>query len=198
MTTVQDQIVAYGPENVKDAQGYEQLLRAVGQALEKARLQSFELTPLRNGFHIRGSAAALVEANLAESTASGVRSLLNKLPNHRDGDEKIPLAPESVNPPVEIKFTIRDIQQLESEGRARRVDGHSMANAASLSQVLRCLGAYLNQKRARLLKLTRDGETVSLEYETSLGNQIKEGFSATGLYDMWVRMYMQRAGRVNR
>jgi len=198
MSSVQDHIVAYDPENVKNAQGYEQLLRAVGQALEKGHLQSFELTPLGNGFHILGSAAALDEASVAQPTASRVRSLLNKLPNHRNGDEKMPLVTESAKAPVEIRITFQDIQQLEIDGRARRVDGHLMANAASLSQVLRCLGGYLNQKRARLLRLTRDGETVSLEYETSLGSQIKESFSATGLYDMWVRMYMQRAGRLNR
>jgi hypothetical protein len=123
--------------------------------------------------------------------------LLIKLPNHNDVDEKVPLVTESAKAPVEIQFTMQDIQKLEIDGRARRVDAHSMANAASLSQVLRCLGAYLNQKRARLLRLSRDRETVSLEYETSLGSQIKEGFNANGLYDMWVRMYMQRAGRVS-
>ncbi len=159
MTSLQDQIVAHDAENLNGPQSYEQLLRAIGQALEKDHLQSFELTPVSNGFHIRGSAA-----------------------------------PES---PIKVQFTIQDIQQLEFDGRARRVDTHSMANPASVSQVLRCLGAYLKQKRARLLRLMRDGQTVSLEYETSLGSQFKEEFSAKDLYDMWVRMYMQRAGRLN-
>jgi len=197
MSSVKDHIVAYDPDNVKNALGYEQLLRAVGQALEKDHLQSFELTPLGNGFHIRGSAVALDEAAVAEPAAIRVRSLLNKLTHHRNGDEEMPVVTETAKAPVDIRFTFQDIQQLEIDGRARRVDGHLMANAASVSQVLRCLGAYLNQKRARLLRLTRDRETVSLEYETSLGSQIKESFSATGLYDMWVRMYMQRAGRLN-
>lgn len=197
MTSVYNQIVAYEPGKLKDPLGYEQILRTVGQALEKGNFQSFEITPAGNGFRIRGSVAPLVEASVAGSSASRVGSLLNKLPNQSNGDEKMPLATEAAESPVEIRLTIEDIQRLEVDGRARRVDGQLMANAASLSQVLRCLGAYLNQKRARLLRLTRDGETVSLEYETSLGSQIKEGFSATGLYDMWVRMYMQRAGRLN-
>ena len=197
MTSVYDQIVAYEPGKLKDAQGYEQILRTVGQALEKENFQSFEITPAGNGFRIRGSVAPLVEASVADSSASRVGSLLNKLPNQSNGEGKMPLATETAKSPVEIRLTIEDIQRLEVDGRARRVDGQSMANAASLSQVLRCLGAYLNQKRARLLRLTRDRETVSLEYQTSLGSQIKEGFSATGLYDMWVRMYMQRAGRLN-
>ena len=197
MPSVQHQVVAYDPGEIKEAQGYEQLLRAVGQALEKDNLQDFELTPAANGFHIRSSAASLLEPGVVEPPANRDRPLLIKLPNHNDVDEKVPLVTESAKAPVEIQFTMQDIQKLEIDGRARRVDAHSMANAASLSQVLRCLGAYLNQKRARLLRLSRDRETVSLEYETSLGSQIKEGFNANGLYDMWVRMYMQRAGRVS-
>jgi len=197
MSSAQNQIVAHELGKVNEAQGYEQLLRAVGQALEKDNLQNFELTPVGNGFRVSGTVAPFVEPSLAERTASRVRSLLSKSINHSNGDENISLATEATKSPVAIQFTIQDIQQLEIDGRGRRVDGHSMANAASLSQVLRCLGAYLNQKRARLLRLTRDGETVSLEYETSLGSQIKEGFSATGLYDIWVRMYVQRAGRLN-
>lgn len=197
MTSVQDQIVAHDPRNAKEARGYEQVLRTIGQALEKDHLQNFELIPVGNGFHIRGTAAALVETSIADRTASQVRSPLNKLPHHGNGDENSALAAESAKAPVEFHFTSQDVQQLEVEGRGHRVDGHLMANAASLSQVLRCLGAYLNQKRARLLRLTRDGETVALEYETSLGSQIKEAFSAQGLYDMWVRMYMQRASRLN-
>lgn len=197
MTSVYDQIVAYEPGKVKDPRGYEQILRTVGQALEKGNFQSFEITPAENGFRIRGIVAGLVEASVASSSAGRVGSLLNKSSNQSNGDETMSLATEAAKSPVEIRLTVEDIQQLEVDGRARRVDGQLMANAASLSQVLRCLGAYLNQKRARLLRLTRDGETVSLEYETSLGSQIKEGFSATGLYDMWVRRYMQRAGRLN-
>lgn len=43
MTSKQDQIVAYDPENLKESQGYEHELRAVGQALEKDPRQSFEV-----------------------------------------------------------------------------------------------------------------------------------------------------------
>jgi hypothetical protein len=197
MRSVQDQIVAYDLGKVKGPQDYEQLLRALGQALAKESLQKFELTPAANGFHIRATAASLLEPSVVERLADRGRPYSYKLPNRKNGDDKTPLFTESAKAPIEIQFMVQDIQKLEIDGRARRVDAHSMANAASLSQVLRCLVAYLNQKRARLLRLSRDGETVSLEYETSLGSQIKEAFNANGLYDMWVRMYMQRAGRVS-
>ena len=170
MALVHDQTVAHSRETLSDMLGYEQLLRAVGQALEKQNFQSFEMTQVGDEFCIRGMLASAVKENLADRAA---------------------------NMPVELQFTQQDIQRLESEGQARRVDSQRTANASSLSQELRCLGAYLNQRRARLLKLTREGEKISLEYETSLGSQLKESFGANGLYDMWVRRYMQRAGRVN-
>ena len=197
MRSVQDQIVAYDLGKIKVAQNYAQRLRALGQALENESLQNFELSPAGSGFHIRVTAASMLEPGVVERGANHDRRVVYKLSNHNNADEKTRLVPESTKAPAEIQFTIQDIEKLEINGRARRVDAHEMANAASLSQVLRCLGAYLNQKRARLLKLSRDGETVSLEYETSLGSQIKEAFNANGLYDIWVRMYMQRAGRVS-
>ena len=195
MTLIQDQGVAYAPRNVSDLQGYEQVLRAVGQALEKHNYQSFEMTPVGDEFRIRSTAAALVEEHLTDRSTSRIRSFLDRLPSGSDSGGHVPQTAESSKSPVELQFTLRDIQQFESEGRARRTDGQQMANASSLSQVLRCLGAYLNQKRARLLKLTRDGEAVLIEYESSLGSRMKESFSAKGLYDIWVRMYLQRAGR---
>ena len=195
MTLVRDQGVAYNRRSDSDVRGYEQLLRAVGQALEKHNFQSFEMTAVGDEFRIRSTAAAVVEEHLADRGTSRIPSFLDRFPNRSDGGGHIPQTAESSKSPVELQFTLQDIQQLESEGRARRTDGQQMANASSLSQVLRCLGAYLNQKRARLLKLTRDGEAVLIEYESSLGSQMKESFSAKGLYDMWVRMYLQRAGR---
>ena len=195
MTLVRDQGVAFNPRNVSDVQGYEQLLRAVGQALEKHNFQSFEMTPVGDEFRIHSTAPAVDEERLADRATSRNRSFLDRLPNGSDGGAHVPQTAESSKSPVELQSTLQDIQQLESEGRARRTDGQQMANASSLSQVLRCLGAYLNQKRARLLKLTRHGEAVLIEYESSLGSRMKESFSAKGLYDMWVRMYLQRAGR---
>jgi hypothetical protein len=70
-----------------------------------------------------------------------------------------------------------------------------MADAASLSQVLRTVGAYVNEKRARLLKVSRDGEPVRVEYETSSGAKLEEVFAVSDLYDFWVRMYLKRARR---
>jgi hypothetical protein len=38
---------------------------------------------------------------------------------------------------------------------------------------------------------------VAVEYETSLGSKMKETFAVRDLYDLWVRMYLQRQGRTS-
>ncbi|MGE5852575.1 MAG: hypothetical protein ACM35E_05485, partial [Deltaproteobacteria bacterium] len=96
---------------------------------------------------------------------------------------------------IELQYTSKDIDRLEQEGRANRTDPNRIPEHSRLSQVLRCVGAYLVQRRARLVKLWRDGDSVSLEYQTSLGNLLKETLVVGELYDLWVRMYMQRAAR---
>lgn len=147
----------FNEDVVSGLRGYERVLRAVGQALERFKLENFEMTPDGDAFFVRGKS----------------------------------------EPELQMHFTPEEIQSFESEGQSRRADSNAMANASSLSQVLRCLGAYLNQKRARLLKLTREEELLSLEYETTLGSRMKESFSVTGIYDMWVRRYLQRAARAS-
>jgi hypothetical protein len=97
--------------------------------------------------------------------------------------------------PIELQYTNKDIERLEQEGRANRTNPNRIPEYSSLSQILRCVGAYLVQKRARLIKLWRDSDSVSLEYQTSLGNMLKDTLVVGELYDLWVRMYMQRAER---
>jgi len=62
---------------------------------------------------------------------------------------------------------------------------------------LRCIGTYLNQKRASLCKISREIECYAIEYETSLGSRMKETLAHNDIYDLWVRMYVQRAERTS-
>lgn len=98
-----------------------------------------------------------------------------------------------------IFYSASDIAWLETAGRSRRSGAGPAADASSLSQVLRCAGGYLQQKCARLLRVVRLPDSLAVEYETSLGSRMKESFAVSDLYDLWVRMYLQRQARtVNR
>jgi len=180
-----------------DVTGYAQTLRAIGQALETLNIQSFEVEPAGDAFWVRGN-VALASENVGDGSFSHRRlsHISGDSPRAKgNGNDPVRRAEPCGTSPVELHYTSRDVERLEYEGQMRRTAANRVAEAASLSQNLRCIGAYLNQKRARLRKIAREGEAVWLEYETTLGSQMKESFALSGLYDLWVRMYLQRAGR---
>jgi len=181
-----------------EVSGYAQVLRAIGQALETLHVRSFELAPEADDFIVHGtvaSTAATPSPNAVNRHA--LKVIWGPVNDTENIDAAQPRAAElETVTAVDLHYTVQDIERIESAGQARRQDPHRLADATSLSQMLRCMGAYLNQKCARLLRLAREADGVTLEYETSLGSFMKESFSASGLYDLSVRMYVQRADRV--
>lgn len=177
--------------------GYAQPLRVIGQALETLNLQSFELEPIGEDFFVRGSLIKSdVDLGHEAVSAATLKVIWGKFPaaapkNQKEQNE----GSATVVSPIELQYTNKDVERLEQEGQSRRIDSNRMPDSASLSQVMRCVGAYLNQKPARLVKLWRNPDSVSIEYETSLGSKLKETLVVGELYDLWVRMYMQRAER---
>jgi hypothetical protein len=175
--------------------GYAQPFRAIGQALETLDLQIFELEPAGEDFLIRGHLSK-PDASANALSAASLSTVWGNLPpvaSEKRREQNEP--PVSLLSSIELQYTRKDIERLEQEGRANRTDPNRIPEHSSLSQVLRCVGAYLVQKRARLIKLWRDSDSVSLEYQTSLGGTLKDKLVVGELYDLWVRMYMQRAQR---
>ncbi len=197
MSLAQDEIATAGGGLMSGMIGYAQPLRAIGQALEILNLTTFELEPTGDDFYVRGvlpaSHPALGEDGRTLEKLSVVWGSLP--PREQENTDSETTAAAPVLMPIELQYTPKDVDRLEQEGQARRTDVYRVPDTASLSQVLRCIGAYVNQKPARLVKLIRDLDAVTIEYETSLGTELRETFAASALYDLWVRMYMQRAER---
>ena len=177
--------------------GYAQPLRAIGQALEVLNIQNFELEAVDGNYFIRGHtlrpSEKLIDNQLGDEKLEAIwgRRAAQGL-GDRKGRHGL-AGPSS----LELCYTAQDVERLDAEGQLRRERSEAMADAASLSQVLRCVGAYLNQKRARLCKISRDVDCLWVEYESSLGNMMTESFRMKDLYDLWVRMYLQRSTRVS-
>lgn len=177
--------------------GYAQPLRAIGQALETLQIQNFEVEPVVDGFFVRGT-VPVANLNLLNDsfTADKLRKVWGSLPSNAVAAGKAAADGQAnVSSCVELLYTEKDVDRLEEEGRARRTDSHRTANPSTLSQMLRCLGGYLSQKCARLLKVAREADSVCLEYETSMGTNMREILSVADVYDIWVRMYVQRSER---
>jgi hypothetical protein len=172
--------------------GYAQTLRAIGQALETLNIQDFDMEPEGDDFYVRGNVPIAANRDLLSDQCGAEE--LRAIWGDEFGDRQA-RSDLSMLSRIELCYTARDVERLEEEGRSRRGNSQKNADASSLSQILRCIGAYLNQKRARLCKISRESEFVAIEYETSLGSPIRETLAVKDLYDLWVRMYLQRSER---
>jgi hypothetical protein len=183
-------------EVVAGMMGYAQPLRAIGQALEVLNIQDFEMEPEGDDYFVRGHMPLANNAFGNQCNADKLETIWGALPVSEKGGEKDWRPDLATLSRIELCYTVQDVELLEKAGRSRRGRSGKMADAASLSQVLRCIGAYLNQKRARLCKITREIDCVAIEYETSLGSKMEESLALKDLYDLWVRMYLQRSARI--
>jgi hypothetical protein len=159
---------------------YSQGLRAIGQALEARNIQAFEIEPSGDELIVREIVPAMAQPGVSGAAPANTAS-----------------APVEQNRRIELRYSLHAIDLLEDAGRRRRGASGKPTDASSRSQILRCIGGYLEQKYARLLKISRAHEVVAVEYETSLGSLMKETFGVGDLYDLWVRMYLQRQGRTS-
>jgi len=97
--------------------------------------------------------------------------------------------------PVNLHYTLDDIEQLDREGRERRNSG--VKDFLSLSQILRAIGSYVGKKEARLLSVSNTASTgtmpiVKIEYETAQGERVVDDRTGSAIYDMCVGVYKLR------
>lgn len=173
--------------------GYAQSLRALGQALEILKIDTFEMENEGDDYLVRGNLLGSrrpLDGTVAEGTIEYIWGIEPGLPvqiNH----VKLP----SSTTRVHLCYTRKDLDRLEREGQAKRSATPGIAQVDGLSQLLRTIGAYLDQKPARLLKITREGDSLAVQYGTASGQRREEILSASSLYDFWVEMCMRRANR---
>jgi hypothetical protein len=157
-------------------------LRALGQAAEAAKLETFELEKVGSDYVLRGKPSP-VDTELPPVQSGWLP--WKKSPS--------PVSPGPA-PPHELRYTPDDIRRLDAEGRSRRSGRQAMPDAYAPSQILRAAGAYLDRKRAKLLRLSRREHTLELRYETAAGTA-EEDLPVSYLYDLTIRLYKNRDER---
>jgi len=170
---------------------FSQSLRAIGQALEILKIDTFEMENEGDDYLVRGDALSRgsIERGVAEGMVEYVWGIVpGRAPLHTT-NETSRATPRT---PVDLCYTSEDLNRLEQEGQAKRSATSGIASVDDLPQLLRTTGAYLDQKGARLLKLTREGESLVVQYEAASGQRHQETISSSNLYDFWVEMCMKR------
>lgn len=99
--------------------------------------------------------------------------------------------------PVTLHYAPKDIQELKPQGEARRGEAPAQGDFFTLSQSLRAVGGYVDQKKGRLIRVSNNdcsGGDVGfhIEYETQEREQVAEDRSGSAIYDLCVNMYKRR------
>ena len=168
---------------MNSSHNYTQLLRPVGQALESLQMQSFALTMDGDAVIVYGRKHR--DQPVDKLSPRGFWQLLrSSQPAEIEEHETI-----------ELRYTPEQLSHMDEEGRSKRGD-LSSPNAHSVSQVVRAVGALVDQKQARLLSVRKDEQKIEIEYESPLKGRVTEEFTAATLYEFWVRMYLKRSSRI--
>lgn len=174
---------------------YSRHLRAIGQDLEALRFSQFNL-------EFTGEAYLVwIKSDSGESPQPVLRINKNRLqklwrdrtPPERMGHQEA----FSVGSGRRLRYSVQELDRIEREQRARRRRDSGHADGHSLSQLLRTVGDFLEQRRDRLLGIAWQELSVSVVLQTTEGRREIEVFRPDNLYDLWVRMYLKRQNRAS-
>lgn len=178
-------------------QEYAQLLRAIGQALEVLNFGSFEIEVADQDFLVRGSAVASTEQEEAQAIRERILKFVwEALPGYAPSEAELDFAMSTWPVQLNLRYTPKDVDRLEQAGKAKRQGAAGVPDIASLSQLLRTIGAYVGQKGAQLVKISRYGESLAIQYDTVEGNMNEETVSAASLYEFWATLYLERSSAI--
>jgi hypothetical protein len=169
--------------------GYATMLRPVGQTLDDLRIESFTVITDEDGFIVRDKTR-----NRAQLTPRE-KAFLSDLSASHSALKAKQNALRLANGIFEWHLTGADIERLEKAGRERRRDTEQAPDSHSSSQILRIIGEIVDQKRGRLISVSKVESLVTVDYLTSMGRLVSENFTLPMIYNFWVRSYKRRATR---
>jgi hypothetical protein len=157
--------------------------------LEGLAVESFVLVVEGDDFVVRGQRR---EAPLKKPEVKTFRVLWQIVRGKQADPETAAVPASSV---LELRYTAEDVAKMEEAGREKRAAPSGTPEAHSLPQIFRALGDFVDQKQGRLLAIRKEGEAISVDYESPLKGKVSEELTVSALYDYWVRMYLKRRGR---
>jgi hypothetical protein len=96
-------------------------------------------------------------------------------------------------PVARILFSPGDVKRLEREGVQSRQGKNGVSNGRRLSHLLRTVGEQVYRRNQRLLAVAWHESEISVVAENSRGRSEINVLRTDNIYDLWVRMYLQRS-----
>ena len=99
--------------------------------------------------------------------------------------------------PVTLYYSPSEIEELRPQGEEKRGQSSGPEDFFTLSQTLRAIGGYVDQKKSRLVRLSNNDRSQAdvvfrIEYETRERERVVDDRSGSGIYDLCVMMYKRR------
>ena len=163
-----------------------QTLRLIGQDLEKLLTEKLDLEVDKSVFIVRGE----IVVSETESKSAEPQPKAGFFPGLWK-PKTIASEPRVQIQAIERRYTAADLERFEREGRGSPTSDKK-PDFYKPGEFLRVIGAYLDKKRGRLLKLCKDGQQVTLHYESMHGEKITETQRMSSFYDLYVHMCKQR------
>jgi hypothetical protein len=159
---------------------YSQSLRAIGQALEVLRINTFTLEKAGEKYIVRDWEPGFLKIIAEEVWGLG------------DSD-KILLSPRR-GPTESLIYASSDTNRLEALGRSKR-GSDSGQEPHNLSLALRVVGDYLDRHRAVAFVISWARHSVTVKYQTPADGHKEVNFTVQNLHDLGVAMYLRRSSR---
>ena len=167
---------------------YAQTLRLIGQDLEELLIEKFELEVDKSVFIVRGE----IVVSESEPKSAEPQSKAGFFPGLWKRKTISP-EPRVQIQAIERRYTAADLERFAGEGRSHSPSDEK-PDFYKPGEFLRVIGAYLDKKRGRLMKLCKDDQQVTLHYETRHGEKKTEPQRMSSFYDLYIHMCKQRHG----
>jgi hypothetical protein len=172
-----------------------QALRSIGQAFELLRAEDFDLEIEGEAFLARCTVPRPNEMISGQTEQAGLlQHIWGVLPVETRLELNMTVTGHFNTKDIDLHYTLKDVDRLDEEGKAKR-SGTEEASAPTLSQFLRIVSAYVMQKPARLQRISRKDDSITVQYETPSGEKNEEVLSVADLYELGAWMSMKRADR---
>ncbi len=150
---------------------YSQVLRVIGQSLEERGVEDFSLLWQEGEFVLHCKRVARLEQRWLDKFLGQkvVRSEHN----------------------VEIHYSLKSIVWLQIRGEAMRKDANLVPDYFRLSQTLRTVGNYAENRSMPLVSLRRVGGILYLEFEDRSGKKRLEEHGMGSFENYFLRTYLR-------
>lgn len=156
-----------------------QALRIIGQELENHEVFDFRIIRENDAFSVDGKSKAVPRQEEPESQSLWKR--LFQTPEKTVGEK-----PEGES--VQLRFTVEELAAMDRRKGAQRPSKRNLPDDYSTSNILRVVGAFVDQVQGTVTKLVKEGGGLVIEYEKpGAGLQVEER-PISSFYDFSTRL----------